>query len=89
MKYAAKIKKLLAKVPRPPEDSIPDGASDADLAGFEKRLGFPLPDPLRDWLKVSNGPCVGPGGIFGIRPKRMHLDIESFFKVFPPGIEFW
>jgi cell wall assembly regulator SMI1 len=83
MRNAAKIKELLARVPRPPEDSIPGGVSDGDLAKLEKRLGFPLPDSVRDWLKVSNGPCVGPGGLFGVRPKRKHLDIESYFKMFP------
>jgi hypothetical protein len=83
MQNVSTIKKLLAKVPRPLEDEIPDGVSDTDLAKFERRLGFPAPDSLREWLRISNGPCVGPGGLFGVRPRRKHLDIELLFKTFP------
>jgi hypothetical protein len=51
--------------------------SDTDCDGFTTRTGLALPDDLRDWLKLANGPCVGPGGLYGIRPPRPYLDIES------------
>jgi len=32
---------------------------------------------------ISNGPCVGPGGLFGIGPARTDLDIETCLDLFP------
>jgi cell wall assembly regulator SMI1 len=78
-----KIRKLLARCPDPPEDTLPEGCSDADLTGFEERTKISIPADLRTWLKVSNGPCVGPGGLFGIRPNRAYLCIESRLDIFP------
>ena len=83
MQQGAKIRSLLMAVPRPPEDAIPNGVSESDLREFTDRTDIPLPGSIRDWLKMSNGPCVGPGGIFGIRPARKGLDIERFIDIFP------
>jgi cell wall assembly regulator SMI1 len=79
----SRIRELLNKVPKPPEDLLPQGVSDEDCDDFEKRTGITLPHDMRDWLKMANGPCVGPGGLFGIRPLRKHLDIESLLSLFP------
>ena len=79
----SRILGLLSRVPKPPEDRLPPGISDKECDDFEKRNGIPLPPDLRDWLQVANGPCVGPGGLFGIRTARIHLDIESFLAMFP------
>jgi len=78
-----RIQELLGTVPKPPEDALPQGVEDGECAGFENRTGITLPDDIRDWLKMANGPCVGPGGLYGIRPPRTHLDIEPFFLLFP------
>lgn len=78
-----RIRQLLARAPRPPEEVLPEGASDGDCDAFEQRTGIRLPDDVRQWLQVTNGPCVGPGGLFGIRPRRAHLDIERYFGMFP------
>src|SRR2546430_2684767 len=80
---AWRIQELLRKVPKPPEDSLPKGITDGECDDFEKRTGISLPDDVRHWLKVANGPCVGPGGVYGIRPLRRHFDIESFLSLFP------
>ena len=32
---------------------------------------------------MSNGPCVGPGGLYGIKTIRKHLDIEVYLEMFP------
>lgn len=77
------IRGLLDEVPQPPEELLPEGVSDQECNDFEKRTGIALPHDVRDWLKIANGPCVGPGGLFGIRPARTHLDIESCFTMFP------
>ena len=79
----ARIMELLEKVPQPPEEPIPVGVSDKECDDFEIRTGITLPAGLRSWLKVSNGPCVGPGGLYGIRPQRSYLDIESHLAMYP------
>jgi cell wall assembly regulator SMI1 len=73
----------MTKVPKPPEDVLPAGAELAECNAFEARTGISLPDDFRSWLKLSNGPCIGPGGLFGIRPARTALDIESRLANFP------
>jgi len=80
---ARKIHKLLTEVPQPPEESLPAGISDRECDSFEERTGIHLPDDVRQWLEVSNGPCVGPGGLYGIQPQRPHLDMEKFLELFP------
>lgn len=76
------IQQLLAQVPRPPEEEIPSGTSDRECNAFEQRTDIFLPDEVRQWLKITNGPCVGPGGLYGIRPQRSHLDMEAFFEIY-------
>lgn len=78
-----RIKELLYMVPRAPEDEIPKGILEHECNGFAKRTGLVIPPDLRDWLMISNGPCVGPGGFYGIQPHRHHLDIESYLEAYP------
>lgn len=47
--------------------TLPRGTTEAEQLEFEKRTGLFLPDEVKEWLRVCNGPLVGPGGIFGIR----------------------
>lgn len=77
------IRDLLSRVPSPPEQALPAGISDEDLAGFERRTSISLPNDVRDWLAITNGPCVGPGGLYGVRSRRRDLDIETFLDLFP------
>lgn len=79
---AIQIWDLLSKVPMPPEE-LPEGINDHECDVFEKRTGIRLPADLRDWLKLCNGPCAGPGGFFGIRPWRSDLDIEAILELYP------
>jgi cell wall assembly regulator SMI1 len=83
----ARIGGLLRKVPQPPEQSLPAGASDGALSEFEKRVGFTLPPQMGDLLRLTNGPCVGPGGVFGVRPALDYLDIEALYESYPAWIE--
>ena len=71
----------------PPGETIPEGASDDDIVGFEKRTGLKVPPLLRSWLRTSNGPCVGSGGVYGFRPDRPFLDIEHKLQLYPAWIE--
>ncbi len=72
-----KIRQLLAQAPRPPEEGLPGGITDVECDAWEQRTGIHLPTEVRQWLKISNGPCVGPGGLYGIRPQRSYLDMEA------------
>lgn len=83
MNRMRQISELLKQVPRPPEDSIPAGVTDLEVARFETRTGIMVPAMLRSWLHLTNGPCVGPGGFYGIHPLRSHLDIEELLNRFP------
>jgi cell wall assembly regulator SMI1 len=74
-----RIQDLLARAPKPSEDVIPRGVTEAECIDFERRTGITLPADMRDWLKLANGP----GGLYGIRPDRTYLDIESFLSFFP------
>ncbi|MFM7159479.1 MAG: SMI1/KNR4 family protein [Planctomycetaceae bacterium] len=78
-----RLQKLLLKVPHPPEDRLPEGASDDECNAFVKRTGIRLPCDMANWLKLANGPCVGPGGLYGIQPARSHLNIEAYLEMFP------
>jgi hypothetical protein len=78
-----RIKELISRVPRPPEEGIPEGITDAELNSFEERTGIALPEDVREWLKVANGPCVGPGGLFGLGEIHKHFNIYSFLEMYP------
>jgi hypothetical protein len=77
------IRTLLARLPLPPGETLPGGASPEALSGFTARTGVQLPEPLQQWLRLSNGPCVGPGGVFGVAVPRAFLDIERFYARYP------
>lgn len=83
MNATQQIANLLQLVPKPPEDSIPPGLDELHLDQFEGRTGITLPPMMRRWLMLTNGPCVGPGGFYGIRPMRSDLDIEGRIALFP------
>lgn len=77
---------VLSMMPRlkaPPGYEFPGGVSDFELRGFEERTGLLLPEELRDWLRTCNGALIGPGGVYGIRPREAWLDIESMLADFP------
>jgi hypothetical protein len=86
MKIDSKIERileLLSRVPRAPEQPIPSGLKDEAILEFEKRSGLSMPPEQAEFLRLSNGPCVGPGGIFGIRPAMDFLDIENVLGMHP------
>ncbi len=81
------VLRLLAKVPAPPNAGIPSGVLGSRLEPFEQRTGLKVPTNLRDWLTTCNGPCVGPGGVYGIEPEREAFDIEQLMRLRPIWLE--
>lgn len=79
----SRIKDLLLRVPSAPNQRLPPGLTDDVIAGFVERVGVQIPPEQVELLKVSNGPCVGPGGIFGVRPVLQFLDIEGLYETYP------
>jgi cell wall assembly regulator SMI1 len=78
-----KVKELLSQVPQPPERPMPGGVREASLHDFESWLGYSLPEPMREWLALSNGPFVGPGGTYGIGTGRKSLEIKAYLDANP------
>jgi cell wall assembly regulator SMI1 len=78
-----RIRELLTQVQQPPDDTPAEGLSESECDAFEQRTGIRLPNDLRQWLGLVNGPCIGPGGLYGIHTRRSHLDMEGFLARFP------
>jgi hypothetical protein len=74
---------LLRTVQRAPDQPFPGGVSDTELADLQNRLGATILPSLADWLRVSKGEAIGPGGVYGARPDRSSLDIAAQFSVRP------
>ncbi|MCE2754248.1 MAG: SMI1/KNR4 family protein [Pirellula sp.] len=74
---------ILPELEKPPGESIPSGLGQADVDGVESRIGFSLPGSFRTWLKTTNGPCVGPGGIVGVDTARELQNLESIYELYP------
>ena len=77
------VRTLLDQVPREPNTLLPEGATDQELFAFESSMGFSLPVELREWIRTCNGPCVGPGGIYGVAPAPELLTIEAHLAMEP------
>jgi cell wall assembly regulator SMI1 len=82
MEAIDRIKELVFACPAPTE-GIPAGTTLEVIRAFTSRTGVTVPNDMRDWLQLTNGPCVGPGGLYGIQTAREELDIESMWKLRP------
>lgn len=71
----------------PPGEPRPAGATQQEIQSAEVELGFQLPLQLRQFLEFLNGPCMGPGGIFGVRTPRRDLDILGILQLYPEWSE--
>ncbi|MGH3327230.1 MAG: SMI1/KNR4 family protein [Streptomycetales bacterium] len=59
------------------------GASPGQIAELQQRLGFPMPEELRAWLRVCNS-SIGLHGIFyGTGHRRPDLNIEWYLDRHP------
>ncbi|MEH1166791.1 SMI1/KNR4 family protein [Micromonospora sp. CPCC 205539] len=77
------VQRLLLEVERAPEQPMPGGASDHELADLERRLGMPLPTVLAQWLRLCKGEAICAGGVFGARDGHDHLDIAAHRALHP------
>lgn len=74
---------MLPCLEKPPGEGIPPGLGQADLDAIENRIGFRLPNVFRTWLMITNGPCVGPGGVVGVNTVRKLQDLEAIYELYP------
>lgn len=77
------VKEMALRVPSPPCEEAFAGTNHETISDLEKRIGIVVPLSLREWLCFANGPCIGPGGVLGIRPERHWLDIEEVLQSYP------
>ncbi len=78
-----RILELLVSVPKGPWQMLPEGATAEQLNAFSQRTGIQLPSELSSWLSISNGPCVGRGGLFGVETRRESCDIYQILARHP------
>lgn len=84
MNLSERVKELARKVPSDPSDpGLPEGLSDSDIKDFEHRNEIVVPTSLHEWLKFTNGPSIGAGGVRGIRTRYPEYDIEHYYKRHP------
>ena len=60
------LRELATRVPREPGTELPGGASSAEIDAAEASLGVQIPPEVREWLAFTNGPAIGPGGVYGL-----------------------
>ncbi|WP_181259297.1 SMI1/KNR4 family protein [Pseudoduganella armeniaca] len=77
------IEVLLQAATLPPDATLPAGIPDTALQQLQAAFGRELPPQLVDWLRRSNGPCAGPGGLFGYATGTRHLDIDYYWELYP------
>jgi hypothetical protein len=57
----------LLKQVKPLGERVPlEPATEVQIKAFEQKYKLAIPDELRDWLMLSNGANVNPGGVFGV-----------------------
>jgi hypothetical protein len=78
-----RVRRLQPLVPRDPQQPLPGGASDTELADLAARLGVALPQVLTAWLRICKGAAIGPGGLFGARPDQAFLDMAERLALHP------
>jgi len=83
------IRDMLARLPQPTDEALPSGTTDEVINGAQTAMGVRFPESFREWLKISNGPCVGPGGMFGVQTQRRSLDIEELLTIYPEWRTQW
>jgi cell wall assembly regulator SMI1 len=77
------IRSLAEEAARLKEYQLPSGATDEEVDAFLQRTGIAMPPELREWLLIYNGPCLGEGGMYGIRPALEANDIEDRLESYP------
>lgn len=74
------VKTLAEMVPRIQGTDLPGGADRSNLQDFTIDIDGAIPPELREWLSFTNGPLIGPGGIFGIHTKGHSRNISDVLQ---------
>jgi cell wall assembly regulator SMI1 len=84
MTIQEEVKQLVHRVLKKDRErpTLPPPVAEEEIDAFEARTGLMVPEELREWLRFSNGPRLGAGGIFGIGTPDDFDDIEARS---PPG----
>lgn len=81
-----RIQDLLEQVEKPPGYELPEGA-EAGVVERARARGVPLPPAFVEWLALTNGPLVGPGGFYGLEPEKPWLDLEKLLDTHPLAVQ--
>lgn len=59
------------------------GATDDEIQSIETKVGLPLPDSLKSWLRVCKSSTGGEGGIYGLSETHEFLNIDALLNLYP------
>jgi hypothetical protein len=71
------VRNLATIVRRPLGTTLPTAASDAEIDALARRTRVSIPSAVREWLAFTNGPKIGPGGVYGLN------DFEKTYGFLP------
>jgi len=77
------VRALCFAVEWPPEEPTVDGATEEQIKSAEDTLGIIMPREFRCFLAFLNGPCIGPGGLFGVETRSPRSDIRAILGRYP------
>jgi len=77
MTLQEEVLRLAEVVPREPGTLLTRGATDAQIEAFVRLQQVTIPPEVRNWPGFTNGPRIGPGGIFGLK------DFENVYGFMP------
>jgi len=83
----SEIVRLLKQVrPLQPDPIRLVGATEEDIARFEREFGTRVPSELREWLSTCNGAPVNPGSLYGLSGSP-GISIDWYFREYPHWVE--
>lgn len=84
---ANRIRQMLARFDRrtdiAPVGPPPAPISDAEIDALQDRIGIPVPEGLREWLKIANGAFVGTVAAYGAHPTDCPSSLEEVLEIYP------
>jgi hypothetical protein len=83
MTIQEEVAQIIPLVQRPPEYSLPRGATTDEIRAFSEQYNIHVPESLQQWLHLYNAPLIGPGGIYGVAPAPENLRIETHLDEHP------
>jgi hypothetical protein len=83
MTVQEQVKRLIEEQLQREGRRLPPGARDEEIAAFEARTGLRVPQELRELLQWSNGPPVGPSGIYPLDTGDGSEGIVGEYQFYP------